>query len=62
MNKLWEVMKSKGITQLRLSEITGIAQSEISKIMNDKKPKLTLTQAKRIAKGLNCTVEKIWPD
>jgi transcriptional regulator with XRE-family HTH domain len=55
-------MKKQSITQLGLSDMTGIAQSEISKIVNDKKPQLSLAQAKRIAKALNRSVEEIWPD
>jgi len=61
MNRLREIMKELSVTQDELSKMTGIAQSEISKIMNDKKPKLTLVQAQRVAKALNCPLEKIWP-
>jgi transcriptional regulator with XRE-family HTH domain len=62
MNRLREIMKERDITQVDLSEKTGIAQSEISKIMNDRKPKLSLAQAQRVAKALNCSLEEIWPN
>ncbi|MHB8124619.1 MAG: helix-turn-helix domain-containing protein [Desulfitobacteriaceae bacterium] len=62
MNRIKEIMKSKGITQRDLESMTGIGQGEISRILNDLKPKLTLVTAKKIAKALNCTVEYLWPD
>jgi len=54
-------MKDKGITQTELAARTGIDQSEISKIVNDKKPNLSLAVAIRIAKALGKSVDYLWP-
>ncbi|WP_083755145.1 helix-turn-helix domain-containing protein [Desulforamulus reducens] len=61
MNRLQEVMKLKRITQQELSKRTGIAQGEISKIMNDQKD-IYLKTAKKIAKALGKSVDYLWPD
>lgn len=59
-NKLREIMFFKHITQNNLEKTTGIAQSELSKIINDKKPGLQLRTAQKIAKALESTVDEIW--
>ena len=61
-SRLWEILRKQGISQTKLSEITGIRQSEISQIDNDKKPNLSLRIALKIAKALNTKVEYIWYD
>jgi len=61
-NRIREILREKGMTQKELESITGIAQSEISRIINDRKPSLSLAVAKRIAKALDCNIEQIWPD
>lgn len=61
VNRLREVMDQKGITQTELAKITGIHQSDISKIVNDKKQNLSLGVAKRIAKALGRSVDFLWP-
>lgn len=61
MNKIREVMLLKRITQEELSKRTGIAQGEISKIINEQK-NIHLTTAKRIAKALGKSVDYLWPD
>lgn len=60
-NKLREIMFFKGITQNDLEKLTGIGQSELSKIINNKKPGLQLRTAQKIAKALESTVDDIWP-
>jgi len=60
-NKLKEIMFFKGITQNDLEKITGIGQSELSKIINDKKPGLQLRTAQKIAMALGVKVDDIWP-
>jgi len=60
-NRLREVMFFKGITQNELEKLTGIGQSELSKIINDKKPGLQLRTAQKIAKALGVKVDDIWP-
>lgn len=55
-------MKQKGMTQDDLSERSGVRQAQISLIMNDKKPNLSLKVAKRIAQALDSTVDYLWPD
>jgi len=62
MSKLRKILREKDITQVQLSEITGIRQSEISKIANDQKPNLSLRVAGRIAKAVDYTVDYIWYD
>jgi len=54
-------MKLKRITQKDLYEMTGIKQSEISKIINDRKA-IHLTTAKKIARALGKSVDYLWPD
>ena len=61
LNRIQETMNSKGIKQKELSRLTGIAQGELSKIINDRKA-LHLSTAKRIAKALGKTVDYLWPD
>jgi len=61
-SRLWEILRKQGVSQTKLSEITGIRQSEISQIVNDKKPNLSLRIALKIAKALNTKVEYIWYD
>jgi transcriptional regulator with XRE-family HTH domain len=56
-----EIMKLKRITQEDLEEMTGIKQSEISRIMNEEK-EIWLKTAKKIAKALGKPIEYIWPD
>ncbi|HOV80326.1 MAG TPA: helix-turn-helix transcriptional regulator [Bacillota bacterium] len=61
MNRMREIMLLKRITQKELSRRTGIAQSEISKIINDEKD-IYLKTAKKIARALGKPIEYIWPD
>ena len=59
-NRLEEIMHRKKITQRELSQLTGIPQSDISKIINDRKA-IYLTTAQKIAKALGSKVDYIWP-
>lgn len=61
MNRMREIMLIKRITQEELSKRTGIKQSEISLIINDRK-EIYLKTAKKIAKALGKPIEYIWPD
>ncbi|SPF51425.1 Helix-turn-helix family protein [Candidatus Desulfosporosinus infrequens] len=61
MNRLKDVMFSKKVNQERLKELTGIDQSELSKIINDKRLGMQLKTAQKIAHALDSTVEEIWP-
>jgi len=60
MNKIREIMKKRGLTQEELSEMTGIDQSTLSKIINEKKT-ITLATAQRISSALGFSIESIWP-
>lgn len=62
VNRIREILKARGMTQVELSELTGIQQSELSRIINDQKPNLSLRIAKKIAKALDCSIEDIWPE
>lgn len=55
------IMKLKRITQEELSKKTGLEQSEISRIMNERK-EIMLKTAKKIARALGEPIEYIWPD
>jgi len=59
-NKLREIMFFKDITQNDLEKLTGIGQSELSRIINDKKSGLQLRTAQKIAKALGVKVDDIW--
>ncbi|MDA8224203.1 helix-turn-helix transcriptional regulator [Desulfosporosinus sp.] len=60
-NKIKQIMKKQGITQVDLGKITGIAQPDISEIILGKKERLSLVNAAKIAKALGYSVEYIWP-
>lgn len=60
-NRIKEIRKKQKVTQRELSKLTGIAQSELSLIENDKKTCIIET-AKTIARALGHSVETLWPD
>jgi plasmid maintenance system antidote protein VapI len=61
MNRLRDILLTKHISQAELSRMTGIPQSDISKIIYDQKD-IYLSTAKKIAKALGKSVDYIWPD
>lgn len=61
MNRINEIRKKQKVTQKDLSKMTGIAQSELSLIINEKKT-VNIETAKKIARALGFSVEHIWPD
>lgn len=56
MNRLKELRKSKNITQVQMQMLTGIDQSDYSKIENGKRY-YTFEQCKRIALALNTSMD-----
>jgi transcriptional regulator with XRE-family HTH domain len=61
LNNLQKVRKEKGLSQLKLALMTGIAPSEISRIENDwLKP--YPGWRKRLARALGITEAKLFPD
>ena len=56
MNRLKELRKSKHITQIQMQVMTGIDQSDYSKIENGKRY-YTFEQCKRIALVLNTSMD-----
>ncbi|MFZ3132728.1 MAG: helix-turn-helix transcriptional regulator [Desulfosporosinus sp.] len=60
-NRIKQIMKKHGITQVDLEKITGIAQPDISEIVLGKKERLTLVNAAKISKALGYSMEYIWP-
>ena len=56
MNRLKELRKSKHITQVQIQMLTGIDQSDYSKIENGKRY-YTFEQCKRIAMALNTSMD-----
>ena len=56
MNRLKELRKSKHMTQVQMQMLTGIDQSDYSKIENGKRY-YTFEQCKRIAVALNTSMD-----
>lgn len=56
MNRLKELRKSKGYTQVKMQLLTGIDQSDYSKIENGKRY-YTFEQCKRIALALETSMD-----
>ena len=56
MNRLKELRIEKGFTQLKMQMLTGIDQSDYSKIENGKRY-YTFEQCKRIAKTLGTSMD-----
>ena len=50
--KLKEVMEQRGITQLKLSEITGVRQAAISEIVNNRRDTINKAHLETICKAL----------
>ena len=61
MNNLSKIRHAKGISQLRLSFLTGIAPGEISRIENNKLIAFPGWR-KRIAHALGATESEIFPE
>ena len=60
-SKIKKIRKIKKITQQKLEKITGIKQSEISRIETDKRnPSFKIIE--RIAKGLGCRVRDLFDE
>lgn len=56
MNRLKELRKAKGFTQIQMQILTGIDQSDYSKIENGKRY-YTFEQCKRIAAALGTSMD-----
>ena len=56
MNRLKELRKEKGFTQIQMQMLTGIDQSDYSKIENGKRY-YTFEQCKRIAAALGTSMD-----
>ena len=56
MSRLKELRKSKGYTQTKMQKLTGIDQSDYSKIENGKRY-YTFEQCKRIALALDTSMD-----
>lgn len=56
MNRLKELRKERGLTQIQMQMLTGIDQSDYSKIENGKRY-YTFEQCKRIALALNTSMD-----
>jgi Predicted transcriptional regulators len=60
-NLLGEYIKNRGITQVWLSERTGIAKSTIANIISNEESMPTVDKAIKIAKVLDVDIETIFP-
>ena len=58
MKRLKELRKEKGLTQIQMQFLTGIDQSDYSKIENGKRY-YTFEQCKRIAEALNTSMDNL---
>ena len=56
MNRLKELRKERGYTQIKMQMLTGIDQSDYSKLENGKRY-YTFTQLVKIAKALNTSMD-----
>lgn len=56
MNRLKELRKERGLTQIQMQMLTGIDQSDYSKIENGRRY-YTFEQCKRIAVALNTSMD-----
>ena len=56
MNRLKELRKERGFTQVKMQMLTGIDQSDYSKIESGKRY-YTFEQCKRIAQALNTSMD-----
>lgn len=55
---IMSMRERRGITQTQLAEATGLSQSGLSRIERGRR-ELTLSNMRRIAKALNCTVGEL---
>ncbi len=62
MNRIKAILKELDMTQEELSLICGVPQPEISRIANGKKRDIQLGTGIKIARGLGCSVEHVFPD
>jgi len=68
MNRIKEILAEnklanvKPMTQRQLAELCGVAQPEINRIANGKKEDIELKTAAKIARGLNKSIEYVFPD
>ncbi|MEK5415420.1 MULTISPECIES: helix-turn-helix domain-containing protein [unclassified Paenibacillus] len=53
--KIKELLKERGITQVELSGLTGIAQARISKLCNPNRQEVNLEMLEKIAHALEIT-------
>ena len=56
MNRLKELRKERGFTQVKMQMLTGIDQSDYSKIENGKRY-LSFEQCVKVAKALNTSMD-----
>ena len=56
MSRMKDLRKEKGYTQIKMQMLTGIDQSDYSKIENGKR-NFTLEQCKRIAQALSTSMD-----
>lgn len=59
-NRIKAILKKKDMTPQELSDISGIMPSHISRIINGKRPNISLPIAIRIAEALKTPVEEVF--
>lgn len=53
--KLKEIIEERGLTQLKVSEMTGIRQAAISELVNNRRDTINKSQLEAICKALEIT-------
>lgn len=60
--KLQKVLAEKGISNKKLVEMTGLANSSVSEIKSGMQPTLHLSTAKKICNAIGCTLDEGFGD
>lgn len=57
-----EKLKQKGWSQNQLSHKSGVAQAQISRLVNGQSSNVTVTSLRNLAKAFGCAVVDLLPD
>jgi len=60
--KLRMVLAQKGVSQIQLSEMSGVETYQISQLCSGKKTNIMLDTAKKICTSLNVTLDEAFGD
>ncbi len=60
--RIWQLLKEKGMTQYRLEQNSGIAHGSMQCIMNGRNKTVTLTTILQLARGFSMTPAEFLDD